>query len=83
MTGPALAATSFKDLTIRQNNVTASATSKMFGAIRAELGSALSLESNGWITPRGSAFPCLYYDADTTSKIVSRGNVPLGTGVPR
>jgi parallel beta helix pectate lyase-like protein len=80
MTGPAIAATSFKNLTIRQNGVIvpeqASPASKMCGAIRAELGNGLWLESNEWITSKGPAFPCLYYDAETTAKIVCQGNRP-------
>ena len=78
MTGPAIDAASFKNLIIRDNEFInrdrAPIALKMRGAIRAELGSGLWVEENGWTTQNGIPAPSLFYDAQTTQKIVCKGN---------
>lgn len=78
MTGPAIEATSFKNLIIRNNRIINSQKSpialKMRGSIRAEFGSVLWVEGNDWTTQKGIDPPNLFYDAGTTPKIVCQGN---------
>ena len=78
VTGPAIRATSFKDLVIRGNsfiNLEKPAIDlKMRGAICAELGTGLSVEGNTWTTQKDIASPGLFYDLDTTEKVSCRNN---------
>jgi len=78
MTGPAIEARSFKNLVIRNNSLInlekAPTALKMRGSIRAELGSGLWVEGNEWTTQRGLAVPSLFYDAETTQKVICQGN---------
>ncbi|MGW4247313.1 right-handed parallel beta-helix repeat-containing protein, partial [Nocardia sp. NPDC004722] len=78
MSGPAVAASSFKSLVIRKNFVTnleeAPVAEKMRGSIRAELGTDLWVEGNVWTTQKDIEAPSLFYDADTTHSIVCRAN---------
>ena len=78
MPGPAIAASSFKNLVIRNNIVTnrekAPVAEKMRGSIRAELGNGLWVLSNVWTTEKGIDAPSLFFDADTTHAIVCRTN---------
>lgn len=78
MAGPAIEASSFKNLVIRNNIVTnrekAPVAEKMRGSIRAELGTGLWVEGNVWTTQKGIEAPSLFYDADTTHSIVCRAN---------
>jgi hypothetical protein len=78
MPGPAIEATSFKNLTFRNNDVinieAAPVVLKMRGAVRAELGSGLSVEGNNWTTQKGIPLPGLFYDPQTTSQVVAQGN---------
>lgn len=77
-TGPAIGATSFKNLVIRGNTIVnrekAPTTLKMRGSIRAELGSGLWVEENQWTTEKGIAWTSLFYDAETTKNIVCKNN---------
>jgi hypothetical protein len=78
MPGPAIEATSFKNLIFRNNDVinieTAAVVLKIRGAVRAELGSGLSVEGNNWTTRKGIPLPGLFYDPQTTSQVVCQGN---------
>jgi hypothetical protein len=78
MTGPAIEARSFKNLVIRNNSIInlekAPITLKMRGSICAEFGSGLWVEGNEWTTQKGIASSSLFYDADTTQKILCQGN---------
>jgi Right handed beta helix region len=78
MPGPAIEATSFKNLIFRNNEVInlerAPVLLKMRGAVRAELGSDLSVEGNDWTTQKGIPLPSLFYDPRTTSQVVCQGN---------
>jgi Right handed beta helix region len=79
MTGPAIEAASFKNLVISNNTFInrekAPIAVKMRGSIRAKLGSGLWVEGNEWTTQKGLASPSLFYDADTTQKIVCKSNL--------
>lgn len=79
MPGPAVQASSFKNLVIRNNRVTnlkeAPVALKMRGSIRAELGTGLWVEGNSWTTQEDIEPPRLYYDADTVRSIACRANV--------
>lgn len=79
MTGPAIEAASFKNLVISNNTFInrekAPIAVKMRGSIRAELGSGLWVGGNEWTTQKGLASPSLFYDADTTQKIVCQSNL--------
>ena len=79
MTGPAIEAASFKNLVISNNTFInrekAPIAVKMRGSIRAELGSGLWVGGNEWTTQKGLASPSLFYDADTTQKIVCKSNL--------
>jgi hypothetical protein len=46
----------------------------MRGAVRAELGSGLSVESNSWTTQKGIPAAGLFYDPQTTSQVACQGN---------
>jgi hypothetical protein len=78
MPGPAIEATSFKNLIFRNNEVIniekAPVVLQMRGAVRAELGSGLSVESNSWTTQKGIPAPGLFYDPQTTSQVACQGN---------
>jgi len=78
MTGPAIEVASFKNLVISNNTFInrekAPIAVKMRGSIRANLGSGLWVEGNEWTTQKSLASPSLFYDADTTQKIVCQGN---------
>jgi hypothetical protein len=78
MTGPAIEATSFKNLVLRQNTFInhskAPVVSKLRGAIHAELGRGLWLEGNKWMTENGLPKPATLYDPETTQSIVCRDN---------
>jgi hypothetical protein len=78
MTGLAIEARSFKNLVIHNNsfiNLEKAPTAlKMRSSIRAEFGSGLWVEGNEWTTQKGLASPSLFYDPDTTSKIVCQDN---------
>jgi hypothetical protein len=78
MTGPAVEATSFKNLIIRKNSLInrepAPIALKMRGSIRAELGSGLWVDGNEWTTQKGLVSPSLEYDAETSHQIVCQGN---------
>jgi hypothetical protein len=78
MTGPVVESRSFRNLVIRDNSIInlekAPTTLKMRGSICAELGSALWVEGNEWTIQNGVASFSLFYDADTTPKIVCQGN---------
>jgi hypothetical protein len=78
--GPAITATSFRNLIIQNNivvnNDKSTLAEKMRGGIRAELGTGLWVEGNDWTTQRGIDPPNLFYDADTTRSIVCRANKP-------
>ena len=78
MTGPAIEARSFKNLIVQNNSFIklekAPTALKMQGSIRAEFGAGLWVEGNEWTTQKGLASPSLFYDADTTRKIVCQGN---------
>ncbi len=78
MPGPAITATSFKNLIIRDNVIVnrdkPALPEKMRGSICTELGTGLWIENNYWITQNGIEAPGLFYDADTTGSIVCRGN---------
>lgn len=78
MPGPALTATSFKYLVIRNNTVVnrdkPALPEKMRGSIRAELGTGLWVESNEWTVAKGIESPCLFYDADTVHAVVCGDN---------
>ena len=39
------------------------------------LGSGLWVEGSGWTTQKGIASPKLFYDADTTRKVVCKSNL--------
>jgi hypothetical protein len=78
MPGPAIEASSFKNLVIRNNIVTnrekAPVAEKMRGSIRADRGTGLWVEGNVWATQNGIERPSIFYDADTTHSIVCRAN---------
>ena len=78
MTGPAIEARSFKNLVIRNNSIVnlekAPITTQMRGSICAELGNGLWVEGNQWTTQKGIAPSSLFYDAETTQKILCQGN---------
>lgn len=78
MTGPAIEASAFKNLVIRNNSFVNSGkppvAEKMRGSIRAEFGSGLWVEGNDWTTQKDIDLPRLLYDAETTQKIVGQGN---------
>ncbi|MFJ7244945.1 right-handed parallel beta-helix repeat-containing protein [Kitasatospora sp. NPDC098652] len=78
MPGPAVDASSFKDLVIRKNRVTnlkeAPVAKEKRGSIRAELGTGLWVEGNVWTTQKDIEAPILYYNADTAHSIVCRDN---------
>jgi hypothetical protein len=78
MPGPAIEASSFKNLVIRNNIVTnrekAPVAEKMRGSVRAELGTGLWVEGSVWTTQKSIEGPSLFYDADTTHSIVCRAN---------
>jgi hypothetical protein len=76
--GPVLEAASFKNLVLNGNRVISLAApplaAKARGDIRAELGTGLWVEANEWATGKGMALPRLFYDGDTTTRIILRGN---------
>jgi len=78
MPGPAVTATSFKTLVIRNNTVVnrdkPAVPERMRGSIRAELGTGLWVEGNEWTTAGSSEAPGLFYDADTAHSIACRDN---------
>jgi hypothetical protein len=78
MTGPAVEASAFKNLVIRNNSIVnkgkAPVMLEMRGSIRAEYGNALWVEGNDWTTQKGIDPPNLLYDAGTTQKIVCQSN---------
>jgi hypothetical protein len=78
MTGPAIEAGSFNNLVIRNNKFInrekAPITLRMRGSIRAESGSGLWVEDNEWTTQKGIDQPSLFYDVETSKKVVSRNN---------
>jgi hypothetical protein len=78
MTGPVIEASSFKNLVLRGNSIVnlepGPIALKMRGAIRAELGSGFWAEGNEWTTQKDMDRPGLFYDPDTTSGVVCRGN---------
>ncbi len=78
MTGPAIEAKSFKDVSIVRNTFINAHKPpidlKMRGSIFAELGSGLTVEQNTWSTHKGMVRPELFYDGDTTRGIECSGN---------
>ncbi|WP_104668225.1 right-handed parallel beta-helix repeat-containing protein [Ensifer adhaerens] len=77
--GPAITATSFRNLVFQENTVInreKPLTPKpMRGGVRAELGTGLWVEGNSWTTQEDIEPPRLYYDADTVRSIACRANV--------
>jgi hypothetical protein len=78
MSGPAIDASSFKNLVIRNNvliNTAPSAiVSKVRGSVLAAFGSGLWVEGNDWTTKNGLGTPGLFYDGETTKQIACRNN---------
>ena len=78
MNGPAITATSFKNLVFRNNKLIDSvyhhAAPKMAASIRAELGNGLWINGNDWTTPGGTTSPYLFYDPETAKKIACDSN---------
>ncbi|MBV8969182.1 MAG: hypothetical protein JO331_09000 [Verrucomicrobia bacterium] len=78
MTGPAITATSFKNLIVRINTFTnhekAPIVLPMRGSLRAELGTGLWVEGNTWTTQTALASPTIFYDTDNTRTIVCEDN---------
>jgi hypothetical protein len=78
MTGPAIEAASFKNLVVRNNHFinreAVPLNLPMRGGIRAECGHGLWVEENTWTTENRVASPALWYDAETTKKIICRQN---------
>jgi len=77
-TGPMILAMSFQNLVIRNNTVInqgkAPIVLTMRGGICAELGNGLWAEGNIWTTEKNLVPPSLFYDPDTTQKVVCRVN---------
>jgi hypothetical protein len=78
MSGPAVEATSFRNLTVRGNRFInlepPSLRLKMRGDIRAELGNGLWVEGNEWTARKDAVVPSLFYDSDTTPNMALKGN---------
>ena len=79
MTGPAVEASAFKNLVIRNNIIVnkgkAPVVLKMRGSIRAESGTGLWVEGNDWTTQKGIDPPGLFYDKETAQKVVCGSNL--------
>jgi hypothetical protein len=78
ITGPAITATSFKNLLVRNNTFTnrekAPIVLPMRDSHRAKLGTGLWVEGYTWTTQSGLASPTIFYDTDTTRTIVCEDN---------
>jgi hypothetical protein len=79
MTGPAVEASAFKNLVIRNNIIVnkgkAPVVLKMRGSIRAESGTGLWVEGNDWTTQKGIDPPGLFYDKETAQKVACGSNL--------
>ena len=79
-TGPAVEATSFKNLIFSKNNFInhdkAPVALSMRGCIRAEHGTGLWVEQNSWATSKNIEAPSVFYDPETVhnTNVVCRDN---------